>query len=547
MQSLSRRIRALGAWLAVGISLCPAGPSRAQEAPAFGPGVALGTVLATVVNEASGLAASRRNPGVVWVHNDGAPRLYAVSTNAQLLATWRVTNAGDGDYEDVAIGPGPDPRISYLYFGDIGNNNLTLEEFRLFRIPEPAAYSYNSSNPPSRALPSFTTLQFRYPDFAREAEALMVDPRNGDVFIVTKARGQAEVFRATQAQLNAGGVATLELVATTAFDQAAGADISPAGDLIALRQEDYAQLWTRSENQTVGEALMGNPWFLPVIGRPTEPNGEALGFAADGSGYFTISEGLDPVLYFFPRESPPADPWHLLISPGTTWRYLDTGANAGTAWRAADFDDSGWKLGPAQLGYGDDDQATTINFGSSGNKRTTTYFRAEFDLTNTTTVAELGTRLVFDDGVAVYLNGTEVVRANLAADAGFSVRAAASNSDLENIWLEYALPTAVLREGRNVIAVEVHRFDPGEGDLSFDLQLLARIVPAVNLAAALLVGGDTLRLSVSGASGSTAVVEGATDFGTWTEAGQVSLTNGAGSLDVPLGAAPSFRFFRVRP
>lgn len=542
MHSLSRHG---GAWVALAMSLCPVSVCRSQVAPSFGAGVALGTVLAASVNEASGLAVSRRNPGVVWVHNDGLARLYALSTDGQMLATWRVNNAGDGDYEDVAIGPGPDPRVSYLYFGDIGNNNLTLEEFRLFRIPEPAVYPYAADNPPSRAFPSSTTLRFRYPDFAREAESLMVDPRSGDVFIVTKARGQAEVFRAAQAQLNAGGVTTLEPVATTAFSQAAAADISPAGDLIAVRQEDYAQMWTRSEVQSVGEALAGEPWFLPVIGRPTEPNGEALGFAADGSGYFTISEGPDPTLYFFPRESPPANPWRTLVAPGAVWRYLDTGANAGTAWRATDFDETAWKQGPAQLGYGDDDQATTINFGSSGNKRTTTYFRAAFDLTNAATAAELVARLVFDDGVAVYLNGEEVVRANLVAEAGFSVRASAANSDLENVWLEYPLPTGALREGRNVISAEVHRFDPGEGDLSFDLQLLARLVPATCLTGALTDSG-TVRLSVSGAADKVAVIEGSNTLETWTAVGEVTLTNGAGSLETAPAPAPSFRFFRVR-
>src|SRR5215210_2978498 len=70
-----------------------------------------------------------------------------------------------------------------------------------------------------------------------------------------------------------------------------------------------------------------------------------------------------------------------LISTGAVWKYLDNGSDQATAWRAPGFDDSSWASGPAQLGYGDGDEATTNSFGPDpNNKFITTYYRHSFNL-----------------------------------------------------------------------------------------------------------------------------------------------------------------------
>ena len=48
-------------------------------------------------------------------------------------------------------------------------------------------------------------------------------------------------------------------------------------------------------------ALAGTPIDVPVVGRPAEPNGEAITFESTGYGLFTISEGEEPPLYYFRR------------------------------------------------------------------------------------------------------------------------------------------------------------------------------------------------------------------------------------------------------
>lgn len=171
------------------------------------------------------------------------------------------------------------------------------------------------------------------------------------------------------------------------------------------------------------------------------------------------------------RSTPLDEPETALVPSGSTWRFKDDGSNQGTAWRATGFDDTAWASGPAQLGYGDGDEATTINGGPTTNHFVTSYFRKTFQVANPADVRLLRLELVRDDGAAVYLNGQEVVRDNLAANALFSTFAlAASNTD-ENLWHPYDVPSALLLPGTNTLAVEVHQSAANSSDVSFDLRL----------------------------------------------------------------------------
>ncbi|PYJ00122.1 MAG: hypothetical protein DME25_21440 [Verrucomicrobia bacterium] len=160
----------------------------------------------------------------------------------------------------------------------------------------------------------------------------------------------------------------------------------------------------------------------------------------------------------------------VLIKPGEPWRYQDLGTDQGTAWRqpAPAFVDSSWTSGPAQLGYGQDDEATGISFGVDAQaKNITTYFRKQFTRSASVTLSNLALRICFNDGVAVYLNGTEVVRRHLAPGAAFDQPASESNSDWQNYWFSFPINPASVRAGTNTIAVEVHRFDPSGRDCNW--------------------------------------------------------------------------------
>jgi len=164
----------------------------------------------------------------------------------------------------------------------------------------------------------------------------------------------------------------------------------------------------------------------------------------------------------------------VLVPAGAVWKYLDTGADQGTAWRAAAFTDSGWKTGAAELGYGDGDEATLVAYGpNSTSKYTTTYFRHAFTVADPSAYGGLTLRVLRDDGAIVYLNGTEVFRTNMPT-SGVAAATFASSVVLdanERTYVTASVDPARLVAGTNVLAVEIHQSDATSSDLSFNLTL----------------------------------------------------------------------------
>ena len=166
-----------------------------------------------------------------------------------------------------------------------------------------------------------------------------------------------------------------------------------------------------------------------------------------------------------------------LVDQRRVWNYLDDGTNQGTEWRDPNFEDRVWSAGPAPLGYGNDNEATLISFGSDpDNKRETTYFRTTFEVADESLVKGLLLRYLMDDGMAVYLNGIEVFRKNLAADAPHDAFATATVSDFNELYYEpVSLDPSALVTGKNTLAVEVHQASLTSSDLAFDLELSATV------------------------------------------------------------------------
>jgi hypothetical protein len=171
-----------------------------------------------------------------------------------------------------------------------------------------------------------------------------------------------------------------------------------------------------------------------------------------------------------------------LVPVGSLWKYLDDGSNQGTAWRAFDFNDSSWTNGFAQFGYDEGDERTRLNFGPNpNNKYITYYFRTQFPVAGASTYTGLRLRVLRDDGVVVYLNGTNIFRNNLPATFNYLTRASSNVSGAaETNFISTNLSAALLRNGTNVLAAEVHQYSSNSADLSFDLELLGiNEVPAV--------------------------------------------------------------------
>lgn len=163
------------------------------------------------------------------------------------------------------------------------------------------------------------------------------------------------------------------------------------------------------------------------------------------------------------------------VVSGDVWRLNDSGADLGTSWRAPSFNDSAWRSGPTQMGYGDGDEATLLKFGSNAAaKPITNYARVSFDAgSDISKVTGLSLRALIDDGAVVYLNGQEVWRFNLPTGTITSTTKASryiAGSE-EQLWRTTALPAGALRTGMNTVAVEVHNDQPASSDISLDLEL----------------------------------------------------------------------------
>jgi hypothetical protein len=184
----------------------------------------------------------------------------------------------------------------------------------------------------------------------------------------------------------------------------------------------------------------------------------------------------------------------VLVSTGSTWRYLDDGSDQGTAWRARGYDDSAWSSGQAQLGFGDGDEATVIGYGgNASSKNITTYFRRAFSLSDPSSIGSVTVRLLADDGAVVFVNGIEAFRTNMPGGSIVSTTLASTTlfDAAESTFVSASISPALLVAGTNVIAVEVHQAEPSSSDLSFDLELSAGSSAAITRGPYLQLGTPT--------------------------------------------------------
>lgn len=172
----------------------------------------------------------------------------------------------------------------------------------------------------------------------------------------------------------------------------------------------------------------------------------------------------------------------VLLPTGSAWKYNDTGANLGSAWKDPSYSDNGWASGSAELGYGDGDEQTVVSYGpDSGNKHITTYFRKVFYVANPSQFQEVLGAIRRDDGAVVYVNGTEVFRTNMPGGT-ISYQTVASSTvafTAEDTYHNFAFSPGLLTNGNNLIAVEIHQDEASSSDISFNLSLNGSVNPQV--------------------------------------------------------------------
>ncbi|MFT7520610.1 MAG: hypothetical protein ACI9MC_002760 [Kiritimatiellia bacterium] len=261
--------------------------SSVDECANYAPGDRLATVSDQNVVETSGLAASLSHDDVLWAHNDKGDhaRIFALGLDGVTQSTVTLRDVQAVDFEDIAVGPGPDGE-NYVYVADTGDNDGRRSSSSVYRFEEPELE-------PSVVV-GVDVLEVVFPDGPVDVEAIMVDPRSGDVLLVSK--GVADMSTIYDVGTSTTVQATLDLGVFPGRGQVTGADISADGSTIAVRTPTHVFLWSRGVDESVIDAILGEACSLPI---EAEAHGEAVAIAADGSGLYTLGEGLEQPLWFY--------------------------------------------------------------------------------------------------------------------------------------------------------------------------------------------------------------------------------------------------------
>lgn len=295
---------------ALGLSACGDSKARVkiEPNPDYAPARITGRIVAKDIVESSGIAVSRCQPNVMWTHNDSGDDAYifALDLTGKLLGTYRVENAENKDWEDLAGYKDADGRC-YLIIGEIGDNELRREEHTVYRVPEPAVPSDQPATGKGDARPtsSAEVLTYRYPGRDVDAETIMVHPATGDIYVLSKnRRGPSGVFK-IKPSFGASQVQIAEKVAEVSVPSVpngflTGGDIAPDGRRVILCDYLSGYELTLPEGASGFDAIWSQPPVPVDLGKRDE--GESVAYTADGAALLATSEGANEPVFRIERK-----------------------------------------------------------------------------------------------------------------------------------------------------------------------------------------------------------------------------------------------------
>lgn len=235
--------------------------------------------------EASGLAASRRTPGLLWSHLDsaGVPMLFGLDAHGALKGKVKLSGVTLADWEDVAVGACGSS--SCVYIADIGDNRAARKSIAVYRVPEPLPTDAATGSPEV-----FTGV---FPDGPQDAEGLFVLGA-GEMFVVTKgASGPVALYRFPAGAKAGPSPSTLQKIGVLQEGRVkkngwvTGASASPDGRWVVLRTHAGVAFYDASR---LVKGDFGSPLTFDVSSL-NEPRGEGVALGAKGS-VFLVSEGV---------------------------------------------------------------------------------------------------------------------------------------------------------------------------------------------------------------------------------------------------------------
>jgi hypothetical protein len=265
----------------------------------FAAPVRVGMVENDRLAEISGLTASRTMPGYFWTHNDSGdgPYLYLLDSTGRLARQYELQGASNVDWEDITWAGNDNHHL--LYVGDIGDNFGQRSTVDVYQIAEP-----RPNDDPALPIPVQKKFICRYEDGPRDAEALLYDPIDDRLYIVTKRDPRVRLYAFPPNSFQADTV-VLTFVSELPFRMVTGGDISANGQEVFLKNYKAIFYWQRNIQDALPTALASDH---SLIRYNPEPQGEAI--AAAPQGLYTISERLfmnDQILYFHQRKDVKTD------------------------------------------------------------------------------------------------------------------------------------------------------------------------------------------------------------------------------------------------
>jgi len=265
------------------------------------------------LDEASGLVASRKNNGSLWAHNDSGDenRIFLIDSYGKGKREFKLLGAENRDWEDMGIVSEADGSAT-IYLADFGDNNANYSSYSLYWCKEPVV---DSNTPLANTITQVSKLTFTLSDGPRDMECLLVDQKTKDIFIISKRENSKRLYKIAASSVVAGGTAKAEFIRELNFSKPistdarlitaayiTGGSISPDNSEILIKNYLEIFYWKRKTGETISDALSRTPKTVPY---KMEDQGEGIAFAADGNGYYTISElgSSGPVrLYFYKKK-----------------------------------------------------------------------------------------------------------------------------------------------------------------------------------------------------------------------------------------------------
>jgi hypothetical protein len=226
------------------------------------------------ISESSGLAASRRHPGVVYTHNDSGhgPVVYAIGPDGRTKATLTIAGARARDWEGIAVGR-DGKGAPALFIADIGDNlGGAWPYVTVYRVPEPAELKDQTLHA--------TPFRMKYQDGPRDAESILIDPRSNRLYIASKSKlfgGNGKLYAAPR-QLSSSGFTILRRVGNVPPTATDGA-FAPDGRTFVIRTYFGATIYTAPGRRLTNVSL------------PAQPQGESITYTLDGRSLLVGSEG----------------------------------------------------------------------------------------------------------------------------------------------------------------------------------------------------------------------------------------------------------------